>query len=133
MSHRFPVRVFYEDTDMAGVVYYANYLKFIERGRSEMVREQGLDQGKLGAEQGVYYAVRRVEADYLRPARYDDQLEVETIVTEITGARVYMDQNLWRGEELIFKATVMIVCVDKTGMPMALPAENRQQFARGLA
>ena len=68
MTHRFPIRVYYEDTDMAGIVYYANYLKFIERARSEWVRELGIDQVQMKAE-GVVFAVRRVEADYLAPAR----------------------------------------------------------------
>ena len=79
MTHEFTLRVYYEDTDLAGIVYYANYLKFIERGRSEWVRTLGVDQGALRAEAGIVFAVRRVEADYLRPA-------VKTALT--TTARV---------------------------------------------
>jgi acyl-CoA thioester hydrolase len=75
--HRHPVRVYYEDTDLAGIVYYANYLRFLERGRSEMVREAGISQLEMKA-QGLVFAVRRVEADYLRPAHFEDELIVET-------------------------------------------------------
>ena len=74
MTHQFTLRVYYEDTDLAGIVYYANYLKFIERARTEWVRGLGVDQGRLRAEDGVVFAVRRVEADYLRPAKFDDEL-----------------------------------------------------------
>ncbi|MCV6597050.1 MAG: YbgC/FadM family acyl-CoA thioesterase, partial [Mangrovicoccus sp.] len=70
--HRFALRVYYEDTDLAGIVYYANYLRYIERARSEFVRSLGLDQVQLKAQTGVVFAVRRVEADYLTPARFDD-------------------------------------------------------------
>jgi YbgC/YbaW family acyl-CoA thioester hydrolase len=83
MTDRFPVRVYYEDTDLAGIVYYANYLKFIERGRTEFVRARGIDQAALREETGIVFAVRRVEADYLAPARFGDDLSVET---EIEGS-----------------------------------------------
>ena len=78
MKHLFPLRVYYEDTDLAGIVYYANYLKFIERARSEWVRALGVDQTRMKADHDLVFAVRRVEADYLRPAVFDDELIVET-------------------------------------------------------
>jgi len=78
MRHEFPIRVYYEDTDLGGIVYYANYLKFIERARTEWVRALGIDQTRLKAEEGILFAVRRIEADYLKPARFDDELVVET-------------------------------------------------------
>ena len=78
MTHRHPVRVYYEDTDLAGIVYYANYLKFIERGRSEWVRTCGVDQVALKAAQGIVFAVRKVDADYLKPAKFGDDLQVVT-------------------------------------------------------
>ena len=109
--HRLPLRVYYEDTDLAGIVYYANYLKFIERGRSEWVRARGVDQGRLRAETGIVFAVRRVEADYLRPAVFDDQLEVTTELVELGGARIVLDQAVWRGAEQLFLARVVLVCV----------------------
>ena len=86
--HEFPIRVYYEDTDMAGIVYYANYLKFIERARSDWVRQKGVDQNAMKDEDGVVFAVRKVEADYLMPARFDDELLVETRAIQVTGARL---------------------------------------------
>ncbi|WP_300032012.1 tol-pal system-associated acyl-CoA thioesterase [uncultured Roseobacter sp.] len=123
--HRFPVRVFYEDTDMAGIVYYANYLRYIERARSDWVREIGIDQLAMKAE-GIVFAVRRVEADYVTPARFDDRLEVVTTMTQLTAARMVMSQKVLRGEELIFVARVTIVCIAATGKPARLPAKLRQ-------
>ena len=78
MPHSLSLRVYYEDTDLAGIVYYANYLKFIERGRSEWVRALGIDQGALRRDTGIVFAVRHLEADYLRPAVFDDWLTVTT-------------------------------------------------------
>ena len=111
MSHSFALRVYYEDTDLAGIVYYANYLKFIERARSEWVRALGVDQTRLKAEQGVVFAVRRVEADYLRPARFDDELYVATDLQTISGARIELRQEVWRGAERLFTASVTLVCL----------------------
>ena len=84
--HALSVRVYYEDTDLAGIVYYANYLKFIERGRSEWLRDRGIDQVALKVASGHVFAVRRVEADYLRPARFDDLVEVVTVLDGVTGS-----------------------------------------------
>lgn len=112
MSHRFPIRVYYEDTDLGQVVYYANYLKFIERGRSEWLRELGIDQQRLIREEGLAFVVRRVEADYLRPARFDDTLEVVTTLTSATGSRIQLDQAVTRDGETLFQSTVTLVCVD---------------------
>ncbi|NCM98295.1 MAG: YbgC/FadM family acyl-CoA thioesterase, partial [Rhodobacterales bacterium] len=96
--HRLTLRVYYEDTDFAGVVYYANYLKFIERGRTEALRALGVDQGRLKAEQGLAFVVTRVEIDYRRPAAFDDLLTVETALARLGGASVVMDQRVARGE-----------------------------------
>lgn len=124
MSHRFPIRVYYEDTDMGGIVYYANYLKFIERARSDWVREIGIDQNAM-RDQGVVFAVRRVEADYLAPARFDDELQVETTTQAVTGARLVMEQKVSRGDDLLFSAIVTIVCLNENGQPARLPANIR--------
>jgi acyl-CoA thioester hydrolase len=126
MTHRFPVRVYYEDTDLAGIVYYANYLKFIERARTEWVRGLGVDQGRLRAEAGIVFAVRRVEADYLSPARFDDLLEVETEVLGTTAARVVLSQRVLREGTLLFASRVTIVALTETGRPARLPAEFRR-------
>lgn len=125
MIHRKEIRVYYEDTDMAGIVYYANYLRFIERARSDWVREAGIDQLAM-KESGVVFAVRRVEADYIAPARYGDVLEVRTTLDSLTSARMVMAQQVWCGEVLIFTANVLIVCIGAGGKPVRLPAECRR-------
>ena len=132
MSHSFPIRVYYEDTDLAGIVYYANYLKFIERGRSEWVRTLGIDQARLRAEQGIVFAVRRVEADYLRPARYDDELEVVTRLSTFTAARLVLEQEVLRRGERLFVAQVVLVCLTEAGTPARLPAGLRQRLMPAL-
>ncbi|MGC1496793.1 MAG: tol-pal system-associated acyl-CoA thioesterase [Sulfitobacter sp.] len=124
MIHRFPIRVYYEDTDMAGIVYYANYLRYIERARSDWVREMGIDQLAMKAE-GVVFAVRRVEADYLAPAHFDDVLEVRTSVQAITPARMTLAQEVWRDETHLFSAIVILASIGANGKPVRLPAKLR--------
>lgn len=124
MIHRKEIRVYYEDTDMAGIVYYANYLRYIERARSDWVREVGIDQLAM-KEAGVVFAVRRVEADYVTPARFDDVLEVRTTLDSLSPARMVMMQEVWRNDVLIFTAKVLIVCIGASGKPVRLPAECR--------
>lgn len=119
--HCFPVRVYYEDTDLAGIVYYANYLRFIERGRTEWLRELGIDQLALKAE-GLVFAVRRIEADYLSPARFDDLLEVRSRLESHSAARLVMAQELRRGDALLFDAKVTLVAMSENGRPARLPA-----------
>jgi len=127
MTHHLPIRVYYEDTDMAGIVYHANYLKFIERARSDWVKEQGLDQNAMREDEGIVFVVRRIEADYLMTAKYDDALEVRTTVKSMTGVRLVMSQEVVRGEEVIFRAEVTAVCVTREGQPARLPAALRQR------
>ena len=124
MIHRKEIRVYYEDTDMAGIVYYANYLRYIERGRSDWVREVGIDQLAMKAE-GVVFAVRRVEGDYIQPAVFDDMLNVVTWPTSITPARMVMQQEVKRGDVVLFRAVVTIVCIAASGKPCRLPAKLR--------
>lgn len=128
MIHQFPLRVYYEDTDLGGIVYYANYLKFIERGRSEWVREIGVDQVALKLNDGVVFAVRHIEADYYSPARYDDELVVTTAVESVSGARWILRQTVERGGDLLFKALVTIVAINDLGVPTRLPAVFRQNL-----
>ena len=132
MSHSFALRVYYEDTDLAGIVYYANYLKFIERGRTEWVRSLGVDQGRLKREEGIVFAVRRVEADYLRPARFDDELVVVTRAVASTGARIVLDQEVLRAGERLFGAQVTLVCLTDEGAPARVPAEVRKKLVPAL-
>jgi acyl-CoA thioester hydrolase len=127
--HQFRIRVYYEDTDLAGIVYYANYLKFIERARTEWVASLGVDQMVLKAEQGIVFAVRRVEADYLRPARFGDELTVETTLQLIGGARLVLEQAIMRGGERLFQAVVTLVCMTEDGHAARVPAEVRARLS----
>ena len=128
MTHRLPLRIYYEDTDLAGIVYYANYLKFIERGRSEWVREMGVDQAAMKRDDGVVFAVRRVEADYHAPAKYDDEVVVTTTVKAVTGARLIVKQTVERGGDVLFSALVTIVAINEAGAPARLSAAFRRNL-----
>ena len=130
-EHHFALRVYYEDTDLAGIVYYANYLKFIERGRSEWVRDCGIDQMALKAQTGLVFAVRRVEADYLRPAQFGDDLQVQTRLQAISGARIVLAQDLLRGADLLFSAKITLVCMALSGQASRVPADIRQHLQQG--
>lgn len=126
---RVPVRVYYEDTDAAGVVYYANYLRFIERARTDWLRGLGFDQATLLATDGIAFAVRKVEADYLRPARLDDMLTATAEVESVGGVRIVFRQGVLRGDETLFTAKVTVVCFDPvTARPAAIPADILQAF-----
>ncbi len=107
------------------VLHYANYLKYIERARSDWVRDIGIDQNAMREDDGVVFAVRRVEADYHAPAKFDDELEVRTQVQTVTGARLIMEQSLYRADTLLFEAIVTLVCVNDAGQPCRLPANIR--------
>ena len=131
-AHMFRTRVYYEDTDLAGIVYYANYLKFFERARTEWVGALGIDQMVLRAEAGVVFAVRRVEADYLRPAKFGDDLVVETSLQSIGGARLVLEQVILRGGERLFVAVVTLVCLTEDGHAARMPAELRARLAGPL-
>lgn len=128
MVHELPIRVYYEDTDMGGIVYYANYLRYIERARSDWVRSLGVDQNAMREQDGVVFVVRRVEADYLKPAKFDDELLVRTVVKTVTGVRLIMFQEVIRGEDLLFQAEVTVVCVGEGGAPARLPANIRRRI-----
>ena len=121
--HHFPVRVYYEDTDAAGIVYYARYLHFLERGRTEMMRCLGTPHAQMAADHGAVFAVRRCEIDYLLPARLDDPLEVRTRITEVGGASLIAKQMIWRGNEKLIQATVRLACLGAGGRPARIPAQ----------
>ena len=131
MMHNLAVRVYYEDTDLAGIVYYANYLKFIERGRSEWLRALGVDQLRLKTDSGHVFAVRRIEADYLRPARFDDLLAVETTLDQMTAARIVVSQTVRREGDPLFTARVTLACLDAQGCPVRLPKGLAETLASG--
>ena len=129
MSHEFDVRVFYEDTDMAGIVYYANYLRYIERGRSDLVEILGLNQRRMREEDGVVFAVTRIEADYLGAAVLGDRLTVLTEHQTIGPVRWRFDQEVRRGGDVLFRAVVWVACMTTAGRPVRLPAKLRAKLA----
>jgi acyl-CoA thioester hydrolase len=121
-----PVRVYYEDTDAGGVVYYANYLRFMERARSEWLRAMGFEQSTLAAEYRVLFVVRAVNIDYLKPSRFDDSLQVTVEVVNVGGSRIRFLQRVLRGDEEIVRADVDVVCVNTdTFRPARVPLEMR--------
>ncbi len=123
--HVFPVRVYYEDTDAGGVVYYANYLKFAERARTEMMHLLADGYGDLLAEGRIGFAVRHCEADFAAPARLDDLLEVRTTVTEARGSTVSAEQVIRRGKSEITRLRVRLACINQAGRPTRIPAALR--------
>jgi acyl-CoA thioester hydrolase len=129
VSHSFPLRVYYEDTDAAGIVYHANYLKFAERGRSEMLRSLGFPHRKLGAEDGVGFAVRRCSVDYLVPARLEDALTVDTMLGEIGAATLQLHQQIRREGQLLADLDIVVACIGRDGRPRRLPNALRAVLA----
>ena len=128
MTHTFDIRVYYEDTDLAGIVYYANYLKFIERGRSEWVRTLGVDQTVLKAS-GFVFVVRKLAADYLKSAVYDDVLQVRTTPKKMGSASFELRQEVWRDDECLFTSDVTLVFVGSNGRAARIPADIRRLLA----
>jgi acyl-CoA thioester hydrolase len=117
-----PVRVYYEDTDLGGVVYYANYLKFLERARTEWLRSLGFAQTVLAADHGVVFVVRSIALDYLKPARFDDQLDVKVEIADIGASRIGLAQRVRRGADDLMTANVDIACVQTTTFkPVRIP------------
>ena len=119
--HSMNIRVYYEDTDLGGVVYYANYLRFIERARSEWIRGLGIDQIKMRDEDEAIFVVTKIKADYLSPARFDDILTVDTKIKVVSPVRAYFYQNIFREEKIIFKAEVCVTCTSNSGKVLRLP------------
>jgi acyl-CoA thioester hydrolase len=124
-----PLRVYYEDTDAGGVVYYANYLAFMERARTEWLRSLGYENQQLLDEQGVVFAVRRAAVDYISPARLDDLLEVVVSLSRIKRASLVFEQQILRGDELLCKGEIMLVCVGLADFkPTAIPDSIMQEI-----
>jgi len=123
------LRVYYEDTDAAGIVYYANYLRFIERGRTELLRSLGHDQNELMKE-GIAFAVRSVSAEFLKPARLDDLLTVTTSVAELGRTQATFAQRVLRDGELLLDARIRVACIDPgRGRPIPMPRALHQQLS----
>ncbi len=128
-----PIRVYWEDTDAGGVVYYANYLKFLERARTEWLTELGLEQDELAERCGVLFVVRRVEADYLRPARFNDRLTVHCALAEVQRASLAMTQRITRATADLLVARVRVACVTRQDFrPARIPDFVMRAFGIGL-
>jgi acyl-CoA thioester hydrolase len=126
----FPLRVYYEDTDLSGIVYHASYLRFMERGRSEFLRSTGLrHQGLLDADEPLVWAIRRVSIDYRRPARVDEALEVHTNVGDLSGVRMQLNQEVRRGNDLLTSAEVVACVVTLDGSPRRIPGHVAEKLA----
>ncbi|SMF32710.1 acyl-CoA thioester hydrolase [Tistlia consotensis] len=125
-EHCLPLRVYYEDTDAAGIVYYANYLRFAERGRSEFLRLAGIDQRPLFDSQDLAFAVRHASLDYRWPARLDDRLEVRSRLVRLGAASVEIAQRIVRDRQTLVTIMVKVACVALSdGKPKRLPAAVR--------
>jgi acyl-CoA thioester hydrolase len=120
-THILALRVYYEDTDAAGIVYYANWLRFLERGRTELLRLLGQEHSALREERGVNWVVRRCTIDYLKPARLDDTVEIVTSVAELRGASLEMHQLARRGADTLVRAELTVACMNDAGRPVRLP------------
>jgi acyl-CoA thioester hydrolase len=127
MTHPVPLpylrfRIYYEDTDAGGVVYYANYLRFLERARTEVLRDLGFEQAKLARDVGVAFAVRSLQVEYLKAAKLDDLVEVVTTIEDLGRAQVTFAQSIRRAEETLITATVRVACLDLVkGKATAMP------------
>ena len=133
LPHTLPVRVYYEDTDAGRVVYYANYLRFAERGRSEFLRAATGRTGPLWLPDDPLFVVRHLEADYIAPARLDDSLIVTTALVAIGGASLTMLQNIKRGEETLVAIKVTLVTVTQDGKVLRVPPDWRQKLTSLVA
>lgn len=126
--HVFPVRVYYEDTDSGGIVYYANYLRFAERARTEFLRSIGVNHIQMRDEDGLGFAVRRCHADYLRPAHLDDLLEVHTRIEAVKGASLSAQQTVKKDGETLVDMELLLACMDARGRAARLPKNVRSRL-----
>lgn len=121
----YPFKIYYEDTDLAGIVYYANYLKFIERARTEMLNDANVNQNEM-LKSGCYFVVKNLKADYLKPAYFEDSLNVVTEIEKINNASINLIQTIVRSNDSLFIASVRLALLDKFGKVARLPANIRQ-------
>jgi len=126
--HTFPIRVYYEDTDAAGIVYYANYLKFAERARTEMLRDLSIESEALMEKSGLTFAVRKCSVDFIKPARLDDMLSVETRLMKIGGASVVTDQRVKLKAADLVRMEMKLACMSLDGRAARLPAEIKSRL-----
>ncbi len=122
-------RIYWEDTDGGGVVYYANYLKFAERARTEMLRDAGIIQSELLKSEEVCFVVRHFECDLKKPARLDDSITVETKITKFAGASITMHQKILNGEDELADLKILIACVNLSFKPAKIPSAVREKLS----
>jgi acyl-CoA thioester hydrolase len=133
-THRLDLRIYWEDTDAGGIVYHAGYVRFMERGRTDFLRLAGIRQSELATgSDGILFAVRHMELDFLKPARLDDLLQVTTAVEEIAGARLVMRQAVHRGGETLVTARVTVAAISPEGRPRRIPMRIRAALGSGTA
>jgi len=132
-ARSFELRVYWEDTDAAGIVYYANYLKFAERARTEMLRRLGVGQDALRRSAGVVFAVKSCCAEYLAPARLDDALRVDTVLTQLGHASLEAKQSIWRETQLLVEIELRLACLGPDLRPARIPPALRATLAQHLA
>lgn len=131
--HDFPVRVYYDDTDAGGVVYHANYLKFCERARSEYLRAMGFENSAIREETGTIIVVKKIEAEYLSPARLDDSLIVQSRLLSIKNTSFVMEQKVVKSGGDIFVMTVLLVFIDdQQGRPAKIPETVKAKFLKEM-
>ncbi len=130
-AHRLSLRVYFEDTDASGIMYHARYLAFFERGRTEMLRGLGIDHAgmlALPAPERLYFVVRRIGIDYRQPARLDDLVTIESRTLACHGASLRVGQTMWRGDEVLAQAEILVAMVGADGRAKRLPADMRRLF-----
>ena len=127
--HILPIRVYYEDTDLSGIVYHANYLRYMERGRTEFFRAVGIKLAALEDAQPTAWTLRKVQLEYFRPARLEDQLEVRTLCSAVTGARMTAEQKIYAGDTLLTRGTVEACIITLSGKPRRIPEDVRDKLA----
>lgn len=127
-THTAQYRVYYEDTDAGGIMYHAQYISWCERGRSEYLRDIGLQSSTIHQDTGVIFVVRHLEADYFKPARLDDLLRVESHLKELKNTSFILNQSIFCQDSMLFSMTVTIVCIDAQGRPVRIPEPVRERL-----
>lgn len=131
-EHRFDLRIYYEDTDHGGVVYYANYLKYMERARTEFMRCVGIELDRLQHDDGVLFAVTEAHVHYRRPARFNDALCVASALEDARGARLAFRQRVMRGDELLVDGSIHLACIDIDGRARRIPQAVLTPLAQAM-
>jgi acyl-CoA thioester hydrolase len=119
--YEFPIKVYYEDTDSGGVVYYANYLKFIERARTNLIQELGFTLQSLSKDHDSHFVVKKVNCDYIQSAKLEDELKIQSQILTIKNASFQLEQNIFREKDIIFHSKVLLVNINSSGKPIKIP------------